>query len=147
MPSSTNKPIPGKDYTVFSPDGSKQSPFEDLPPPRAVDASEIPGLVDLYRVGARNSIKAGFDGVEIHGAHGYLIDQFLKESINDRTGMHAELQTSILALHPSLGLFAGPVNNYLIRATVLYLYIHKRGALIFIMPQPAPPGYIRLHRC
>lgn len=87
MPSSTNKPIPGKDYTVFSPDGSKQTAFEDLPPPRAVDASEIPGLVELYRVGARNSIKAGFDGVEIHGAHGYLIDQFLKESINDRTGM------------------------------------------------------------
>lgn len=87
MPSSTNKPIPGKDYTIFSPDGSKQSPFEDLPPPRAVDASEIPGLVELYRVAAQNSIKAGFDGVEVHGAHGYLIDQFLKESINDRTGM------------------------------------------------------------
>ncbi len=86
MSSSTSKPIPGKDYTIFSPDGKKQSPFEDLPPPRAVDPSEIPGLVELYRVAARNSIKAGFDGVEVHGAHGYLIDQFLKESINDRTG-------------------------------------------------------------
>lgn len=89
MPSSTSKPIPGKEYTIFTPDGSKQAAFEDLPPPRAVAISEIPGLVDLYRVGARNSMKAGFDGVEIHGAHGYLIDQFLKESINDRTGMHA----------------------------------------------------------
>lgn len=88
MPSSTNKPIPGKDYTIFSPDMKSEAAFEDLPPPRAVDASEIPGLVELYRVGARNSMKAGFDGVEIHGAHGYLIDQFLKESINDRTGMH-----------------------------------------------------------
>ena len=86
MPSSTSKPIPGKDYTISSPDGKKQSAFEDLPPPRAVDASEIPGLVELYRVAARNSIRAGFDGVEVHGAHGYLIDQFLKESINDRTG-------------------------------------------------------------
>ncbi|KAL3141539.1 hypothetical protein ABBQ32_004789 [Trebouxia sp. C0010 RCD-2024] len=85
MPSSTSKPIPGKEYTIFTPDGSKQAAFEDLPPPRAVAISEIPGLVDLYRVGARNSMKAGFDGVEIHGAHGYLIDQFLKESINDRT--------------------------------------------------------------
>ena len=102
MPSSTSKPIPGKDYTVFSPDGSKQSPFEDLPPPRAVNASEIPGLVDLYRVGARNSVRAGFDGVEIHGAHGYLIDQFLKESINDRTGMH---DLSLMALCPSLLMF------------------------------------------
>ncbi len=86
MPSSTSKPIPGKEYTIFSPDGKKQSPFEDLPPPRAVNPSEIPGLVELYRVAARNSIKAGFDGVEVHGAHGYLIDQFLKESINDRIG-------------------------------------------------------------
>lgn len=86
MPSSTNKPIPGKEYTIFTPDGSKQAAFQDMPPPRAVAVSEIPGLVDLYRVGARNSMKAGFDGVEIHGAHGYLIDQFLKESINDRTG-------------------------------------------------------------
>lgn len=90
MPSSTSKPIPGTDYTVFSPDGSKQTAFQDLPPPRAVDAAEIPALVDLYRVGARNSIQAGFDGVEIHGAHGYLIDQFLKESINDRTGTHSK---------------------------------------------------------
>ena len=98
MPSSTNKPIPGKDYTIFSPDGSKQSPFEDLPPPRAVDASEIPGLVELYRVAARNSLRAGFDGVEVHGAHGYLIDQFLKESINDRTGEHTYKSANVVLL-------------------------------------------------
>lgn len=98
MPSSTSKPIPGKDYTIFSPDGKKQSPFEDLAPPRAVDASEIPGLVDLYRVGARNSLKAGFDGVEIHGAHEYLIDQFLKESINDRTGKICQIVSAATCL-------------------------------------------------
>lgn len=70
----------------MSPDNIQEQPFEDFPPPRAEDISEIPGLVDLFRIGAKNSIKAGFDGVEIHGAHGYLIDQFLKESVNDRTG-------------------------------------------------------------
>ena len=50
--------------------------------------AEIPGLVDAYRTGARNALAAGFDGVEIHGAHGYLIDQFLKDGINDRTGKY-----------------------------------------------------------
>ena len=86
MPSSTTKPIPGKDFTVFSPDGKSQKSFEEMPPPRAIDAAEVPGIVELYRVAARNSIRAGFDGVEVHGAHGYLIDQFLKDGINDRTG-------------------------------------------------------------
>ena len=60
--------------------------FADSAAPRAVDTAEIPGLVESYRIGARNSLTAGFDGVEIHGAHGYLIDQFLKDGINDRTG-------------------------------------------------------------
>ncbi|KAJ0580149.1 putative 12-oxophytodienoate reductase [Helianthus annuus] len=46
---------------------------------------EITLVVDDFRVAARNAIEAGFDGVEIHGAHGYLIDQFLKDEINDRT--------------------------------------------------------------
>ncbi|KAJ0580147.1 putative 12-oxophytodienoate reductase [Helianthus annuus] len=46
---------------------------------------EITLVVDDFRVAARNAIEAGFDGVEIHGAHGYLIDQFLKDEINNRT--------------------------------------------------------------
>lgn len=75
----------------MSPDSSSEQPFEDFPSPRAVKMSEIPGLVDLFRIGARNAVEAGFDGVEIHGAHGYLIDQFLKESVNDRTGIAMHL--------------------------------------------------------
>lgn len=43
---------------------------KDYPTPRAVDISEIPGLVEQYRLGARNAVDAGFDGVEIHGANG-----------------------------------------------------------------------------
>jgi N-ethylmaleimide reductase len=52
--------------------------FTDTSEPRALDAAELPGIVQDYRHAARNAIAAGFDGVEIHGANGYLIDQFLK---------------------------------------------------------------------
>ena len=48
------------------------------PVPRALEEHKIPGVVEQYRQGARNALKAGFDGVEVHGANGYLIDQFLK---------------------------------------------------------------------
>jgi 2,4-dienoyl-CoA reductase-like NADH-dependent reductase (Old Yellow Enzyme family) len=53
--------------------------------PRALEASEIPGIVAAYRQGAQNAQAAGFDGVEIHGANGYLLDQFLQDSTNHRT--------------------------------------------------------------
>ena len=53
--------------------------------PRALDAEEIPGIVQDYRHAARNAIASGFDGVEIHAANGYLIDQFLKTGANQRT--------------------------------------------------------------
>jgi N-ethylmaleimide reductase len=53
--------------------------------PRALETSEIEGLIDGYRQGARNALKAGFDGVEIHGANGYLIEQFLQSNTNLRT--------------------------------------------------------------
>ncbi|KAL8201510.1 hypothetical protein R6Q57_012849 [Mikania cordata] len=53
-------------------------------PPRRLKPEEITGIVDDFRVAARNAMEAGFDGVEIHGANGYLIDQFLKDQINDR---------------------------------------------------------------
>ena len=54
-------------------------------PPRRLSTDEIPHIVNDFRLAARNAIEAGFDGVEIHGAHGYLIDQFMKDEINDRT--------------------------------------------------------------
>lgn len=59
--------------------------FEDVSAPRALRLDEIPGLIATYRQAARNAIDAGFDGVEVHGANGYLIDQFLRDSVNDRT--------------------------------------------------------------
>lgn len=53
--------------------------------PRRLTTDEIPQIVNEFRVAARNAIEAGFDGVEIHGAHGYLIDQFMKDQVNDRS--------------------------------------------------------------
>lgn len=53
--------------------------------PRALELSEIPGVIEAFRKGAENAKGAGFDGVEIHGANGYLLDQFLQDSTNTRT--------------------------------------------------------------
>ncbi|MES2737536.1 MAG: alkene reductase [Verrucomicrobiota bacterium] len=53
--------------------------------PRALELAELPGIIEAYRKGAQNALEAGFDGVEIHGANGYLLDQFLQTSTNLRT--------------------------------------------------------------
>jgi 2,4-dienoyl-CoA reductase-like NADH-dependent reductase (Old Yellow Enzyme family) len=55
------------------------------PVPHALETSEIAGVIEDYRLGARNAQSAGFDGVEIHGANGYLPDQFLRDGTNRRT--------------------------------------------------------------
>ncbi len=60
-------------------------PPKDFVTPRALDIGEIPGIIEDYRHAAKNAKAAGFDGVEIHGANGYLIDQFLQNSSNQRT--------------------------------------------------------------
>ena len=67
--------------------------------PRALESSEIPGVIEAYRQGAANALKAGFDGVEIHGANGYLIEQFLQSHTNlrtDRYGGSIENRTRFL---------------------------------------------------
>jgi N-ethylmaleimide reductase len=65
--------------------GGKAVPYET---PRALETSEIPGVIDAYRQGAKNALEAGFDGVEIHGANGYLIEQFLQSHTNLRTDQY-----------------------------------------------------------
>src|SRR5919198_3299241 len=56
-----------------------------IPTPRALAAHEIPGIVEQFRKAAENAKAAGFDGVELHGANGYLLDQFLRDGANQRT--------------------------------------------------------------
>lgn len=53
--------------------------------PRALEREELPGVIEQFRLGAANAQAAGFDGVEIHGANGYLLDQFLQDHSNRRT--------------------------------------------------------------
>jgi N-ethylmaleimide reductase len=60
----------------------KMVPYET---PRALETDEVAGVVDAFRQAATNALKAGFDGVEIHGANGYLIEQFLQSHANLRT--------------------------------------------------------------
>ena len=63
-------------------------PLTGYPTPRALETAEIADIIDAYRVGAENAKAAGFDGVEIHGANGYLLDQFLQSSTNQRTDLY-----------------------------------------------------------
>ncbi|HET8693387.1 MAG TPA: alkene reductase [Aquabacterium sp.] len=62
--------------------------YTDTSTPRALETAEIAGIVNDFRTAARNAIEAGFDGVEIHGAHGYLIDAFLRDGSNKRTDQY-----------------------------------------------------------
>lgn len=63
-------------------------PLKAFETPRALETAEIAGIVAAYRKGAENAQAAGFDGVEIHGANGYLLDQFLQDSTNQRADQY-----------------------------------------------------------
>ncbi|GAB4858572.1 12-oxophytodienoate reductase 3 [Ancistrocladus abbreviatus] len=78
--SSTNKVISER-WKLLLPDGS----YTTYSQPRALATEEIPGIIQEFKQAAINAIRAGFDGIELHGAFGYIIDQFLKDGINDRT--------------------------------------------------------------
>jgi 2,4-dienoyl-CoA reductase-like NADH-dependent reductase (Old Yellow Enzyme family) len=67
---------------------SLMRPMKEFVTPRALETAEIPAIIEAYRQGAENAKAAGFDGVEIHGANGYLIDQFLQDSTNQRTDQY-----------------------------------------------------------
>jgi N-ethylmaleimide reductase len=75
--SSTARRAEGKTFTAQG--------FEDVSTPRALRLDEMPRIVAEYAHAARCAIEAGFDGVEVHSANGYLLEQFLRDSINDRT--------------------------------------------------------------
>ncbi len=75
--------VTAKTKTVLIKDGVAQ--FVETSPPRALTLEELPGIVADYRRAAHNAIAAGFDGVEVHGANGYLLDQFLRSGSNLRT--------------------------------------------------------------
>lgn len=63
-------------------------PITEYETPRALELAEIKEIIEVYRTGAKNAKDAGFDGVEIHAANGYLIDQFLQDSTNKRDDIY-----------------------------------------------------------
>ncbi len=77
-------PITGAGMMAMTADG-KVAPYET---PRALEESEIADVIEAFRQGARNALAAGFDGVEIHGANGYLLEQFLQSHTNLRTDQY-----------------------------------------------------------
>ena len=74
-------PLAIRDDTVRTPEGPQ--PYVQ---PRELADDELPGIVEGFRLAARNAIAAGFDGVEVHGANGYLLDSFLRDGSNQRPG-------------------------------------------------------------
>jgi N-ethylmaleimide reductase len=76
--------------SAIRPEGELTTPNGKQPfvTPRALDISEIPVIVDQFAAGARRAKRAGFDAVEIHGANGYLVDQFLRDGSNRRTDQY-----------------------------------------------------------
>ncbi|KAF5767119.1 putative 12-oxophytodienoate reductase [Helianthus annuus] len=81
--SSTNKPIQNQQFIGGSGDADSQ-----YSPPHRLTIDEISNVINDFRTAARNAMEAGFDGVEIHGANGYLVDQFMKDQVNDRTDQY-----------------------------------------------------------
>ena len=93
--------------------------------PRALELAEIPGVVECFAAGARRAMAAGFDGVEIHGANGYLLDQFLRDGSNRRTDayggaaenrarFHQEVTAAVVAAVGAerVGLRLSPLSPY-----------------------------------
>jgi 2,4-dienoyl-CoA reductase-like NADH-dependent reductase (Old Yellow Enzyme family) len=88
-PSFLNGELPIAPSAVAAPGHVSQlRPMRPYVTPRALETQEIAGVVEAFRRGAANAERAGFDGVEIHGANGYLLDQFLQDSTNKRTDMY-----------------------------------------------------------
>jgi N-ethylmaleimide reductase len=91
--------------------------------PRELADEELPGIVEGFRLAARNAIAAGFDGVEVHGANGYLLDEFLRDGSNHRSGPYGgpianrarlllEVIEAVRAEADLVGLRISPLNSY-----------------------------------
>jgi N-ethylmaleimide reductase len=76
--SSTDRAI--RNDTINTPEGKKSYEV-----PRRLETKELPGIIAQFGAAAERAMRAGFDGAQLHGAHGYLLDQFLRDGVNDRT--------------------------------------------------------------
>ena len=91
--------------------------------PRELADNELPAIVEGFRLAARHAMAAGFDGVEVHGANGYLLDSFLRDGSNRRSGPYGgpvenrarlllEVLAAVAAETPLMGLRISPLNSY-----------------------------------
>jgi 2,4-dienoyl-CoA reductase-like NADH-dependent reductase (Old Yellow Enzyme family) len=115
-------------------------PKKEFVTPRVLESDEIPKIIEEFGIGALNAKKAGFDGVEIHGANGYLLDQFLQDSTNKRTDLyggpienraklHLDVTKAVLSVWPKerVGMHLAPrgdahdMGDSDLRGTFLYL--------------------------
>ena len=78
-------PLAPSAISMQSPVFTNTGELADPVTPRALEIEEIQKIIEQYRTGARNALEAGFDGVEVHSANGYLLDQFLQDGTNQRT--------------------------------------------------------------
>jgi len=103
---------------VHTPEGKQ--PYVE---PRELRDEELPAIVEGFRLAARNAMVAGFDGVEIHGANGYLLDQFLRDGSNHRQGAYGgtitnrarlllEVIEAVRGECPLVGLRLSPLNSF-----------------------------------
>jgi N-ethylmaleimide reductase len=105
---------------IHTPEGKKAHAV-----PRALEDSEIPSIIEGFRMAAANAKAAGFDGVEVHGANGYLLDEFLRDGANQRSGAYGgsiahrarlllEVLTAVCEVWGSdrVGLRVSPLNSY-----------------------------------
>lgn len=88
--------LPATNVRVFIETGPGEGELVAPSEPRALETEEIPQLVELYRQAAVNAKQAGFDGIELHAANGYLINQFISEHTNDRTDQYGGSLTNRL---------------------------------------------------
>ncbi|GJV57302.1 putative 12-oxophytodienoate reductase 11, partial [Tanacetum coccineum] len=130
-------PISPTDKAIMTP-----NPYgdENWSPPRRLRTDEIPGIINDHRQAARNAMEAGFDGVEIHAAGGYLIDQFLKDGVNDRTDQYGgslenrcrfalEIVKACTESNPeALGVYLA---NELSKLKILYLHVMEPRMVVF----------------
>jgi len=122
-----NDGAPTVSSSATAADGEVQTPAGKVPHvvPHALTTEEIAGVVEAYAQGAKNAIAAGFDGVEVHGANGYLIDQFLRDTPNQRTDSYGgsmenrarflfEVLTAVTAAIGAdrVGLRLSPLNSF-----------------------------------
>ncbi|GGA83225.1 hypothetical protein GCM10011369_26530 [Neiella marina] len=80
--------IKAENVRVFVDNGSDQPGFVDVVEPRALTVDEIAAIIEEYAQAARNAVAAGFDGIELHGANGYLVNQFIDSESNARTDQY-----------------------------------------------------------